>query len=145
MLPLSNHLFSQWSIHLMQKKITLTSTEQLHACTLLIGIFCWHPVIQFNRLDTQLFREGLYSLCSNPDIPQIDKMGDIQVQNLLRYIWRGRDRRSVKREAIYSMLYDKIRVVFLFRRSPVLRIRIRDPGLGAFWPLDPGSGIRDPE
>ncbi len=23
----------------------------------------------------------------------------------------------------------------------VLRIRIRDPGLGAFWPLDPGSGI----
>jgi hypothetical protein len=23
----------------------------------------------------------------------------------------------------------------------VLRIRIRDPGSGAFWPLDPGSGI----
>jgi len=25
--------------------------------------------------------------------------------------------------------------------QPVLRIWIRDPGSGAFWPLDPGSGI----
>ncbi len=25
--------------------------------------------------------------------------------------------------------------------NSVLRIRIRDPGSGAFWPLDPGSGI----
>jgi hypothetical protein len=48
--------------------------------------FLMVPVFQFNRLDTQVFREGLYSLCSNPDIPQIYKMGDIQVQNLLRYI-----------------------------------------------------------
>jgi hypothetical protein len=30
-----------------------------------------------------------------------------------------------------------------FSAEPVLRIRIRDPGSGAFLP--PGSGIRDPE
>ncbi len=30
-------------------------------------------------------------------------------------------------------------------KKPVLRIRIQDPGSGAFMTLDPGSGIRDPE
>ena len=29
----------------------------------------------------------------------------------------------------------------IYRKNAVLRIRIRDPGLGAFWPLDPGYGI----
>ncbi len=32
-------------------------------------------------------------------------------------------------------------LIILVTFIAVLRIRIRDPGLGPFWPLDPGSGI----
>jgi hypothetical protein len=38
---------------------------------------------------------------------------------------------------------EEERMVEAETRETVLRIRIQDPGSGAFW--TPGSGIRDPE
>ncbi len=39
----------------------------------------------------------------------------------------------------YLWMYFQCKRHHRWQRHPVLRIRIRDPGLGPFWPLDPGS------